>query len=197
MALATGFSLFDTSLGACGIAWAATGIVRVQLPEMTPDATRARLVRGQPSAVEGAPPATARAAIDAMVALLEGDRRDLRFIALDMDGLPPFYRRVYEVSREIGPGETRTYGEVARTLGDSGAARAVGQALGKNPFAIVVPCHRVLAAGDKPGGFSATGGAQTKLRMLAIEGAKAVGSLPLFEDVLVGGETPATRAPNR
>jgi methylated-DNA-[protein]-cysteine S-methyltransferase len=94
---------------------------------------------------------------------------DLSNIQLDMEGVPPFHRRVYEVARAIAPGNTRTYGEIATRLGDPGAARAVGQALGHNPFAPVVPCHRVLAAGGRSGGFSANGGVATKLRMLQIE----------------------------
>jgi methylated-DNA-[protein]-cysteine S-methyltransferase len=107
------------------------------------------------------------------MALLRGEARDLSAIALDMDGLPSFQRRVYEAARAIPPGETLSYGEVAARLGAPGSARAVGQALGRNPFAIVVPCHRVLAAGGKAGGFSANGGVATKLRLLALEGARA------------------------
>jgi methylated-DNA-[protein]-cysteine S-methyltransferase len=89
-----------------------------------------------------------------------------------MTGVPPFHQRVYAVARAIAPGHTLTYGEVAAALGEPGAARAVGQALGHNPFAPVVPCHRVLAAGARSGGFSATGGVDTKLRMLLAEGAR-------------------------
>ena len=95
--------------------------------------------------------------------------------------MPPFHRRVYEVTRTIAPGVTRSYGEIAARLGAPRSARAVGQALGRNPFAILVPCHRVLAAGGKPGGFSANGGVATKLRLLAIETAQNNGApaLPL------------------
>ena len=122
-----------------------------------------------------------QAAIDGIVALLRGEPRDLASIALDMEQVPPFNRRVYEVARTIPPGSTMTYGEIAVRLGDRLLARDVGQALGQNPFAIVVPCHRVVAAGGKAGGFSARGGVKTKLRMLAIEGAPAAGMLPLFD----------------
>lgn len=104
-----------------------------------------------------------------MVALLRGEPRDLRDLPLELDGLPEFQRRVYEIARTIPPGSTLSYGELARRMGVPGAARAVGQALGKNPFPIVVPCHRVLAAGGKMGGFSAAGGVSTKARMLRIE----------------------------
>jgi methylated-DNA-[protein]-cysteine S-methyltransferase len=110
-------------------------------------------------------------AIDEIVALLEGEPRDLTGVMLDMEHLPEFNRRVYAVARTVAPGETITYGEIAERIGERGAAQAVGQALGRNPFPIVVPCHRVLAAGGGMGGFSARGGVATKRRMLAIEGA--------------------------
>ena len=115
------------------------------------------------------------------MALLSGERRDLSFVALDMEGVPELHRRVYEVARTIPPGETLTYGEIARRLGDPRQARAVGQALAQNPFAIVVPCHRVLAAGGRTGGFSAPGGTGTKLRILEIEGARARAIPTLFD----------------
>jgi methylated-DNA-[protein]-cysteine S-methyltransferase len=166
---ASGFSLFDTAIGRCGIAWNARGVVGVQLPEGGDSATRARM-RGRFSDVrEAAPPAEVERAIEAIVALLRGEANDLRAIELDMSGVPPFHRRVYEAARTIPPGSTSSYGDVATRLGSPGSARAVGQALGRNPFAIVVPCHRVLAAGGRVGGFSANGGVSTKLRMLAIE----------------------------
>src|SRR5439155_14045916 len=120
------------------------------------------------------PPARVQLAIDSIVASLRGQADDLVDIPLDLDGIAPFHRKVYDVVRTIPPGETMSYGEVAAAVGSPGAARAVGQALGRNPFAIVVPCHRVLAAGGKTGGFSANGGVCTKLRMLAIEGVRTV-----------------------
>ena len=116
------------------------------------------------------------------MALLQGEASDLTSVELDMARVPPFDRRVYEVARTIPPGSTLTYGEIATRLGERRLAREVGQALGQNPFAIVVPCHRVVAAGGKVGGFSARGGIRTKLRMLAIEGAPAAGLLPLFDE---------------
>ena len=113
---------------------------------------------------------------------MRGEALDLREVVLDLSRLTPFQRGVYAIARAIPPGQTRTYGDVARELGDVGLSRAVGQALGHNPFAPIVPCHRVLAAGNRPGGFSAEGGAATKLRMLAIEGARPSGSASLFDD---------------
>ena len=121
--------------------------------------------------------------IGGVQALLHGEPRDLREVPLDMARLTPFQRRVYALARTIAPGQTRTYGELALELGDVGLSRAVGQALGHNPFAPVVPCHRVLAAGLRAGGFSAQGGATTKLRMLAIEGVWLGGTRPLFDSV--------------
>jgi methylated-DNA-[protein]-cysteine S-methyltransferase len=164
-----GFSLFDTAVGKCGIAWGERGVVGVQLPEGRDAATRGRLVMRFPAAPEAEPPPHVEDAVRAIAALLEGAEGDLTDIVLDMEGVPPFHRRVYEAARKIGPGATLSYGELARRLGAPGSARAVGQALGRNPFAIVVPCHRVLAASGKLGGFSANGGVTTKLRLLNIE----------------------------
>lgn len=164
-----GFTLFDTAVGRCAVAWGPDGILAVQLPEAREDATRTRLTRRFPDATESAPPPDVGRAIADIAALLGGEPRDLSAIRLDMQSVPDFHRRVYEVARAIGPGKTQTYGEIAAHLGGIGLSRAVGQALGRNPFPIVVPCHRVLAAGGRVGGFSAAGGITTKLRLLAIE----------------------------
>ena len=176
----TGFALFDTEVGRCGIAWSGGGIAGVQLPEGSDLAMRARMLRRFPGAREATPPADVRRAIDGIVALLRGESSDLESVALDLDGVPPFEQSVYEVARAIPPGATLSYGEIAQRLGAPGAAREVGQALGRNPFPIVVPCHRVVAAGGKLGGFSARGGAATKRRLLSVERAKGHGALPLF-----------------
>ncbi|MQA88534.1 MAG: methylated-DNA--[protein]-cysteine S-methyltransferase [Streptosporangiales bacterium] len=187
---AHGFTLFDTAIGRCGIVWGGRGIVGVQLPEGSELAARARMLRRYPGAREAPPPPDVRRALDGVVALLQGEASDLSAVALDMERVPPFHRRVYEVARTIPPGATLSYGEVARRLGDPGLARAVGQALGRNPFAIIVPCHRVLAAGGKVGGFSANGGTGTKLRLLSIEGAQTNEAPTLFDVPL----TPPPRA---
>jgi methylated-DNA-[protein]-cysteine S-methyltransferase len=158
--------VFETAIGRCGISWGVRGITRVMLPQA---------VAGD-DGIE--PPPEVAHAIDQISALLRGEPNDLLDVVLDMDGVPEFHRRVYELTRQILPGETTTYGELAAALGDPGAARAVGQALGRNPFPIVVPCHRVLAAGGKSGGFSAPGGVTTKMRLLDIEGAAAGARLP-------------------
>jgi methylated-DNA-[protein]-cysteine S-methyltransferase len=176
-----GFALFDTDIGPCGIVWGAHGITGVQLPEASEARTRARLVRRYPHAREAPPLADVRRVIDGIVALLRGEASDLSAAALDMDGVPEFDRRVYAVARDIAPGATLSYGEIAARLGERGLARDVGQALGRNPFPIIVPCHRVLAAGSKAGGFSANGGVTTKLRLLAIERARTSDAPTLFD----------------
>ncbi|PRX44134.1 methylated-DNA-[protein]-cysteine S-methyltransferase [Prauserella shujinwangii] len=168
---AHGFAVFPTAIGHCGIAWHERGIVGCCLPEATADRTRDRLRRHHPGAAELAPPPPVAETIDAVTALLRGERADLSAAVLDLTGVPEFHRRVYEIARTIAPGATLTYGEIAHRLGEPGAARAVGRALGNNPFPPIVPCHRVLAAGGRTGGFSATGGTATKLRMLSIENA--------------------------
>lgn len=184
VASAHGFCLFDTALGACGIVWGAKGLAGVQLPEADAQATRRRVARSFPRASEEQEtqaPAQVRAAMQRIRALLQGSADSLLDIELDMSDVPEFNQRVYAVTRAIAPGRTLTYGEVALRIGEPGAARAVGQALGRNPFAPVVPCHRVLAAGSQAGGFSAAGGVATKLRMLQIEKAQ-LGSEPgLFD----------------
>ena len=176
-----GFLLFETPIGVCGIVWGDRGVVGVQLPEASESAARARVQREFPDALESPAPPDVQRALEGIVALLRGEAKDLSFIQLDMRQVAPFNRRVYEVARTIPPGATLSYGEIAARLGEPGAARDVGSALGQNPFAIVVPCHRVLAAGGKIGGFSARGGIRTKLRLLSIEGVQAPGTVPLFE----------------
>jgi methylated-DNA-[protein]-cysteine S-methyltransferase len=166
------FCLFDTTIGRCAIAWTVRGIVGVLLPERDDGAMRARLLRRHRGARESAPSKDVERAIASIVALVAGESRDLRDVVLDFAGVPEFNRRVYAVARTIKPGTTLTYGAIAARLGEPDA-RGVGEALGQNPCPIIVPCHRVVAAGGKTGGFSAPGGAATKRRLLAIEGATA------------------------
>jgi len=184
MTPAPSYALFDTGIGSCGIAWGRRGVVAIQLPERDRAATRHRLLQRAGAAREAVPPDGIGRAVRDIQALLGGEARDLSSVVLDTEGVPSFHLAVYELARAIPAGVTATYGEIARRLGLPGAARAVGQALGRNPFPIVVPCHRVLAAGGKTGGFSAHGGAVMKLRLLAIEGAPPPGGPTLF-DVLV------------
>jgi methylated-DNA-[protein]-cysteine S-methyltransferase len=174
------FAIFDTALGACGIVWTARGIAGVQIHNGSDSATRARLLRRFSGAQEAVPPAEVQRAIDGIVALLHGEHRDLSDVAIDNEGVPAFNTRVYAIARTIPPGKTMTYGEIAERLGDKLLAREVGTALGQNPCPIIMPCHRVLAASGKAGGFSAPGGVVTKLRLLTIEGAQPNGPT-LFE----------------
>jgi methylated-DNA-[protein]-cysteine S-methyltransferase len=175
------FALFATAIGACGIVWTARGIVAVQLPLSDENKTRTRIGQRYAKLAEARPPVDVQTAIDDMIELLEGKPKDLSDVVLDLEGVPEFHRSVYDIARTIPPGRTMTYGDIARRLGGVELSRDVGQALGRNPCPIVVPCHRVLAAGDKPGGFSANGGVATKLKMLAIEGAAVNHTPSLFD----------------
>lgn len=187
-----GYTLFDTAIGRCAIAWTAHGVAGLQLPEASDAATRARLRRRHAGLEEAPPPPEIGRAMAAIVALLEGQGSDLSAIVVDMDAVPDFNRQIYEIARRIPPGQTRTYGEIAIELGDRALARDVGQALGQNPLAIIVPCHRVMGANGKVGGFSANGGVETKLRMLTIEGAQ-LGSAPTLFDSLPAMARPSRR----
>src|SRR5450631_2281127 len=175
------FAIVDTPIGRCGIVWGARGITGVQLPVGSEDKTRIRIRQGHGELAEALPPAEVQSAIDGIVELLAGKPNDLSGVVLDLDGVPEFNRGVYDIARTIPPGKTLTYGDIARRLGGVELSRDVGQALGRNPCPIVVPCHRVLAAGGKPGGFSANGGVVTKLKMLAIEGALVNHTPSLFD----------------
>ena len=175
------FAIFDTAIGPCGIVWGERGISGVQLPMGNADKTRKRIVQRNGEATEAAPPAEVRGAIEGMVELLAGKPNDLSGVTLDLDGVPEFKRGVYAIARKIPPGQTMTYGDIAKQLGGVELSRDVGQALGRNPCPIVVPCHRVLAAGGRPGGFSANGGVVTKLKRLAIEGAAVNHTPSLFD----------------
>lgn len=170
--------LFETALGRCGIAWRGARVVAFALPGRDDGATAAALARRHPGLAPAPPPEDIRAAIAAIRQLMAGEPVDLGFVAVDLDDVSDFDRRVYAATRAIPPGATRTYGELAALVGEPGAARAIGRAMGDNPVPVIVPCHRVLAASGRIGGFSAPGGIATKRRLLAIESAHA--PLPLF-----------------
>ena len=175
------FCLFDTPIGVCGIEWGPRGINGMQLPMGDEAKTRARIRQRRADSAETAPTEEVKAAIGRVVDLLAGKPDDLTDIPLDLDDVPAFNRGVYDIARSIPPGKTMTYGDIAKRLGGVELSRDVGQALGQNPCPIVVPCHRVLAAGNKPGGFSARGGVETKLKMLAIEGVVVNHTPSLFD----------------
>ena len=177
------FSFFPTPLGDCGIAWTGDLIVATHLPEKSETATAARMAARTPGAVEGRPPAAIQRVIASIITLLDGHQTDLTFVACDFSRVDPFRVRVYAATRAIRPGETLTYGDIALQLGDKLLAQTVGQALGRNPLPIIVPCHRVMGANGRLTGFSATGGIETKLRMLAIERARVGDATMLFGDL--------------
>jgi methylated-DNA-[protein]-cysteine S-methyltransferase len=179
-----GYTVFDTGIGRCGIAWGDLGLIGVQLPEAREIETRRRMLRQYPEARELRPPLSVEIAIEGIVALLRGQASDLSDVALDMSGIPAFNQRVYEFTRAIPHGETRTYGEIAARLRASGAARSVAQAIAGNPFMIIVPCHRVLEPGGYADKISPNGGTISKRRLLSIEGAGSTTSKTLFEVLL-------------
>ncbi|MDP3690413.1 methylated-DNA--[protein]-cysteine S-methyltransferase [Bradyrhizobium sp.] len=180
-----GYTIFDTMIGRCGIAWGQAGIVGVQLPEAREIETRRRLYQLYPDAREQRPPPDIEVAIEGIGALLRGQPGDLSDVILDVTGIHAFNQRVYRLAQAIPRGETRTYGEIATRLGASGAVHSVAQALAKNPFVIIVPCHRVLEAGSYADRMSPHGGSISKRRLLSIEGARsAVSSKTLFDVLL-------------
>jgi methylated-DNA-[protein]-cysteine S-methyltransferase len=174
----TSYTLFETAIGWAGLAWGDKGLVGAYLPEADRETARKSFLRRFPEAAEAAPTPMVEGTIAAIRALLTGEPADLTHVPIDLARVPEFNARVYEIARAIPPGETLTYGEIAVKLGDRLLARDVGAALGRNPWPIVVPCHRVTAAGGKLGGFSARGGVNTKVKLLAIEGAKVLEPAP-------------------
>ena len=181
--MAIGAHIFETAIGPCGIAWSAAGVVAVQLPERDAATTRARLIARVPDAHAAAPPPDIEAVIAAIVAMIEGEPVDLTKVPLDLGRSAEFERRVWAICHAIPVGQTLTYGDIARRLGDVALSRAVGKALGANPIPVIVPCHRVLAADGRSGGFSGAGGVSTKLRLLNIERARSSAEPLLFGDL--------------
>lgn len=164
--------LFDSAIGPCGVAWNERGLVAVQLPEASRAATERRLRSKSNSSGPSDPPPRVADVIAGIARYLAGEQVDFALAPVDLDSAEPFHRKVYEALRKIAWGATTTYGALARAAGgaDWEATREVGQAMAHNPTPVVIPCHRVLAAGNKPGGFSAYGGVITKERLLALEG---------------------------
>jgi methylated-DNA-[protein]-cysteine S-methyltransferase len=167
------YLIFETAGGFCGIAWNKVGITRFQLPTKSAEATKRMLLRRMPGAKPGAPPPEVAEAIAAVKRYFEGEETNFSGFNLDLGEQDPFFKQIYAAARRIGWGRTTTYGALAKELGAGPeAARDVGQAMAKNPVALIIPCHRVLATGGKVGGFSAPGGSAAKLRMLALEGVR-------------------------
>lgn len=187
MTAGSAFTLFDTDLGRCAIVWRANKVIGFLLPGSSEGATRSRVMRAF-AAAELPPPGFVADAIAAVRRHLGGEPADLSFIPVAFPEASDFERAVYEAARAIPTGETRTYGELADTLGTPGAARAIGRALGRNPVPVIIPCHRILAAAGKSGGFSAPGGVTTKFRILELEGARRGREPELFEHLPWAGK---------
>lgn len=178
------YTIFDTMLGRCGIAWDGDGVLAVQLAESREIDTRRRLLRLCPDARENRPAAWVEPVIDGISATLSGQSWDFSEVALDLGGIPAFDCRVYDAVRAIPRGETATFADIAKQLRSSGAIHAVGQAIRRNPFPLIVPCHRVLAAAGDTSGICANGGAITRRRLLSLEGALATSGPTLFDVLL-------------
>lgn len=178
------YSIFDTAIGRCGLAWSEAGIVGVQLPEAREIDTRRRLFQLYPEARETRPTPNVEVAIEGIVALLRGEPSDLTDITLDMSGIHVFDQRTYQIARRIPRGETVTYNELAARMGTPSSVRPVTQAIGRNPFVVIVPCHRVLEAGSYTDKMSAHGGLISKRRLLSIEGTGSPASKTLLDVLL-------------
>lgn len=170
----TGYAVFETELGFAGIAWNDAGVRRFQLPSADATATCGSLLRRAREAKAAVPPVPIAQTIETVKRYFAGDRVDFSDVTLDLTDQSDAFREIYATARRVGYGETTTYGRVAKEIGRTGweAAREVGQAMARNPVALIIPCHRVLAAGGKLGGFSAPGGAETKVKMLSLEGVR-------------------------
>ncbi len=191
--LGRAYSIFDSAIGRCAVVWSEAGIVGVQLPEAREIDTRRRLFQHYPEARETKPTPNSEAAIDGMVALLHGDTADFSDVTLDMSSVHGFDQRVYQITQRVLRGETLTYGDLAVRLGSPSAVRSVAQALARNPFVIIVPCHRVLESGGYADRMSPHAGLISKRRLLSIEGAVSSHSKTLL-DVLLPVAPP--RLPN-
>jgi methylated-DNA-[protein]-cysteine S-methyltransferase len=178
------YAIFDSGIGRCGIVWSEAGVVAVQLPEAREIDTRKRLFGLYPEAREQRPPMAVAIAIEGIVTQLRGGSVDLAEIALDMTGHSIFNQRVYELTRTIPHGETRTYIEAAAQMRRPGAEYSVAQAIAKNPFMIIVPCHRVLEAGHYADKNSPFGGTISKRHLLSLEGTRPIASKTLFDVLL-------------
>lgn len=174
------YYLFDTAIGPCGVAWSEQGLTRVQLSEADRDSTERRLKTRSGGTRAEVPPPQIRQLIAEIQRYATGERVDFSSVVLDLSKVSPIDREIHAAARSIGWGVTATYGDLARKTGTPGDARGVGQAMSRNPVPIIVPCHRVLAKGNKVGGFSAYGGKVAKERLLALEGVRVGDDAPLL-----------------
>jgi methylated-DNA-[protein]-cysteine S-methyltransferase len=179
-----GYAIFDTAVGRCGIVWSNSGVLCVQLPQAREIDTRRRLYRLYPEAREARPPLNTELAIDGIAAILRGQDFDLTEVTLDMNAIPHFDRRVYEFTRTIPRGETRTHSELAQRMRREGTEHSIAQAIAKNPYMIIVPCHRVLENGHYADKIAPNGGTISKRHLLSVEGTHLAASKTLFDVLL-------------
>jgi methylated-DNA-[protein]-cysteine S-methyltransferase len=181
-AASTGHIVFETALGFFGLAWSDAGLTRLCLPQKSREAVERRLLRldGLPPASEADRPRWVEELIASIRAYAAGETVDFSAVPVDLAGVDDFRRAIYETARKLAFGDTTTYGELAKRAGHAGLARETGAALGANPVPLVIPCHRILAAGGRIGGFSAPGGSAAKERMLGLEGVR-VGPPPVAQ----------------
>jgi methylated-DNA-[protein]-cysteine S-methyltransferase len=178
------YHVFETAGGFCGIAWNDIGVTRFQLPTKSADSTERLLLRRIPGATASAPTPEMATVIAAVERYFAGEEVDFSGIKLDLEDQDELFKRIYDAARRVGWGHTTTYGTLARELGAGPeVARDVGQAMAKNPVALIIPCHRVLAAGGKIGGFSAPGGSNSKQRMLELEGVHVAPPKPVQQSL--------------
>ena len=174
------YHLFEAASGSCGVAWSAAGLTRMQLPEATAKETADRLIAKGCAPWIASPPTEIAACIDLLKLYFAGEPVDFLSVTLDMAGLSQFEIDVYQALRRVGYGQTTSYGALASQVGSPGAAQAIGMAMGRNPWPIIVPCHRVLAASRKIGGFTAPGGITTKRKLLGMESRHVTSEQDLF-----------------
>jgi methylated-DNA-[protein]-cysteine S-methyltransferase len=179
-----GYAIFDTAVGRCGIVWSGSGVLSVQLPQAREIDTRRRLYQLYPEAREARPPVNTEIAVVGITAILRGQDFDLAEVTLDLNAISHFNRRVYEFTRTIPRGETRTYSEVAQQMRREGTEREIAQAIAKNPYMIIVPCHRVLENGHYADKIAPSGGTISKRHLLSIEGTHLSASKTLFDVLL-------------
>ena len=167
------YLVFEVTGGFCGIAWSDAGVARFVLPAGSAQSAERSLLRRLPGALPDEPPAGVSEAVATVKQYFQGREVDFSDLPLDLEGADELFRQIYAATRRVGWGQTTTYGALAKALGAGPeVARDVGQAMARNPVPLIIPCHRVLAAGGKVGGFSAPGGAATKIRMLELEGVR-------------------------
>lgn len=175
---APGHHVFETAFGFCGAGWTSEGLARFTLPMAEPAMVTSQITRHLPASQAAEPEGAMADLVDAARRYFSGSREDFSHVPIDLAGVDPFRRALYAAMRKLAFGETVTYGGLCARAGFPNAARETGMAMGRNPLPLIIPCHRVLAAGGRIGGFSAPGGVATKQKMLALENARSPDAEP-------------------